>query len=197
MSEWARDHSKLYWLAARVIRKSPKLHRLAVRLGLAEIPPEMVIDLGDQLPVPAEFTVYREPPSSEVNHAWMITEKLITRIRDTSETIGAQFLVFLVPLRGSIYTEEWAVRQKFGLSAEGWNVHAVANRLGEICKRNSLHCIDPTELFVREAVRLNESNQRLYYKGDWHWNANGHRLAAEILARELLQLSWLRAPESH
>ncbi len=177
-----RRHSKLYWILATILKNNPRLHGLAVRAGLAEIPPEMVIDSGDRLPVPAEFTVYRAQPTPEVEHAWTMTERLLGRMKQSSERAGADFVVFHIPLRGSIYNEEFAVRQQFGLSADGWDVNAVANRLAEVCERREISCIETIGRFVDAAKALAPEKERLYYKFDWHWNARGHRLAAEILA---------------
>ncbi len=183
---WVRGHSKLYWVAARIMKNNPRLHGLAVKVGLAGVPPEMVIDSGDRLPVPAEFTVYREVPTPEVERAWEMTERLLERMKRRSAEIGAAFVVFHIPLRGSIYTEEFAVRKQFGLSASGWDVQAVARRLSAACERNGIACPETTGRFVSEAERLAQQDERLYYKFDWHWNALGHRLAAEILAEYIL-----------
>lgn len=181
-----RRHSKLYWILATILKNNPRLHGLAVRAGLAEIPPEMVIDSGDRLPVPAEFTVYRAQPTPEVEHAWRVTERLLGRMKRSSERAGAEFVVFHIPLRGSIYNEEFAVRQQFGLSADGWDVSAVAKRLETACERTGTSCIETVGRFVEAAKALASEKERLYYKFDWHWNARGHRLAAEILAQYVL-----------
>ncbi len=65
-------------------------------------------------------------------------------------------------------------------------MRAVAKRLSAACEQNGIACLDTTDRFVNEAVRLAQQGERLYYKFDWHWNAHGHQLAAELLAKYIL-----------
>jgi hypothetical protein len=102
MRSFIENNSKLYWLVAGALKKQPRLHALVVRLGLAEVPPEMVLDAGDKVPVPAEFNVYRTNVTPEIALAWRTTEALLARMRFQVESAGGHFLAFLIPLRGDI-----------------------------------------------------------------------------------------------
>jgi hypothetical protein len=180
LRDWIEHYSKIFWIVGGAVKNIPVLYRLSLRAGIAEIPPEMVLEVGDAVPVPAEFNVYRSTGTAETELAWRTTQALFGRMRRTTEGAGAQFLAFLVPLRGDIYTHEEVVRARDSASAEGWNPRAVAERFHQICTAEGLTCIDPTEQFRTAAQR--DTAQRLYYRFDWHWNATGHALAARILA---------------
>jgi hypothetical protein len=178
------DNSKLYWLVAGALKKQPRLHALIVRWGLAEVPPEMVLDAGDKVAVPAEFNVYRTTATPEVALAWRTTEALLARMRFQVEGVGGHFLAFLIPLRGDIYTQESTVRATGSGGAAGWDAQAVGRRFAQICAEQQLRCIDSTARF-RQAAATGADSARLYFRNDWHWNARGHALAAEILAEEI------------
>lgn len=183
---WIREHSKVYWLVARTVKRSRRLHAVAVKLGLAPPPPEMLFGSEDLGGVPGEFLVFLREPPPEVDRAWRITSLLLDRMRRRVRSTGAEFVLFHIPIRGAIYDEEWAVRSEFGLDGSGWDARAVGSRLMDVCRRLSMACIEPTDEFVTEARELDRRGERLYYVYDWHWNANGHRLAAEILARAIV-----------
>jgi hypothetical protein len=193
---WLRDNSKIYWLLANAIKMNPRLHGWAVRRGLAAMPPEMVFDSGDDVPIPAEFMAYREELTPETREAWIVTGALLGRMREVVESRGAGFLAFFIPLRGAIYTQELAVRSRFGLSAEGWDPGTTTARFLEICREEGLRCIDPSSRFLEIAEQLVDEGERLYYRFDWHWNAAGHRLAAEILSDSILADSILTRADS-
>jgi hypothetical protein len=185
LHKFLEQNSKLYWIVAGFVKNHPRLHALVIRAGLAKVPPEMVLEAGDRLPVPEEFAVYRTRSTPEVDRAWKTTELLMRRMRRRVEESGAAFISFLIPSRGDIYTQETAVRADGGKAAEGWDPKAVARMFHSICVREQIRCVDPTGRFRQAAVDLSRRGERLYYKYDWHWNANGHRLAAEILAEQL------------
>lgn len=194
LRDWVETHSQLARLAGLTLREYPQVRAWAVRLGLAGSSPEMIFDAENQALVPAEFAIFWEPLTPEAAHAWHLTEQLLDRMRESVEGAGGRFTLFHVPFRGLIYTEEGSVREQVDPSAEGLDGLAVARRLEEICLRRGLTCIEPMDQFLRAAQVLGTNGERLYYEFDWHWNANGHRLAAEILAAHVLADGLKEAP---
>jgi lysophospholipase L1-like esterase len=185
LNAWIRRNSKLYWLVARVIQTQPRLYGFAVRLGLAEPSPELVFDAKRGDVIAGEFSVFRKDPPAEVNAAWRITEALTRRMRDVTTVAGATFMAFHVPIRSRIYTQTDDIRTNAGGSDDLIDADAVTRRFQQMCMDSKLHCIEPSAAFILAADSLRATNQRLYYRFDWHWNANGHALAAQILADEL------------
>jgi lysophospholipase L1-like esterase len=179
--DFIEQNSKLYWIASAAIKNVPSLHALAIRAGLAEVPLEMVLAAGDHVAVPAEFNVYRTQRTPEVELAWRTTQALLARMQRIAESVNGEFLTFLVPLRGDIYTSEETLRTNNSHTSSGWDPQAVTREFNRMCGAERLRCVDATEQFRRAAQR-GGSDQRLYYRFDWHWNARGHAFAAELLA---------------
>lgn len=176
--------SRLYRLAARAGRRIPGLHTLAVRLGLAGMPPETMFDETAGKLVPEEFRVYRSNSDPAVERAWRVTRALLERAGRSSESRGAQFVVFVIPFRAVVYGHGSDPRVP-GESAQGWNPEAPTRRLLAICREAGLRCVDPTDRYRETARDLASRGERLYFRYDWHWNERGHRLAAEVLAERI------------
>jgi lysophospholipase L1-like esterase len=183
LNGWIRDHSKLYWLVARAVQNHPRLYGFAVRAGLASPSPEMVFDERSGSVVAGEFSVFSADPPQETLEAWRITRELVRRMRERVTDAGADFLTFLVPIRSRIYTQNDEVRSGLAAGNAAIDVNAVVRQFDELCTTHQLPYIDPTDAYLAAADSLQLSGDRLYYRYDWHWNARGHQLAAEILTR--------------
>jgi lysophospholipase L1-like esterase len=183
LNAWIRDHSKLYWLAARAAQNNPRAYGLAVRLGLTSPSPEMVFDAKSGAVIAGEFSVFSVSPPPETMDAWRLTRELVRRMREETRASGAEFLTFLIPIRSRIYTQFEDVRTGLAAGNSEIDVDAVVRQFNELCTTHSLPYIDATDAFLAAADSLDDHGQRLYYRYDWHWNANGHRLAGEMVAR--------------
>ncbi|MCK5506842.1 MAG: hypothetical protein KAJ10_16875, partial [Thermodesulfovibrionia bacterium] len=65
---------------------------------------------------------------------------------------------------------------------ENYNTDKPGIDLENVCRRNGIDFINPTELFKAKAMELEKEGKRLYDPIDHHWNVNGYRFAGEILA---------------
>ncbi|MFQ5924234.1 MAG: hypothetical protein ACE5M4_15465, partial [Anaerolineales bacterium] len=184
IKDWFRVRFRLYTLASRAVENTAWLHRLAIEAGAVPVPPETSMESGSVAPIPEEFAVYKKTDSTpEVVESWQTTKALLRRMKHLTEESKAALVAFYIPSRGSIYQDEWeATRSKYGLTADEWDMLEVARNLLKICAEESIACIDPSERFVSAGEQLAEDGERLYYEIDGHWNPNGHRLAAEMLA---------------
>lgn len=189
IKEWLKLRSKLYDLGVLALETNPWLLRLVRRAGPASPLPKGPGGDGDASPLPPEFMVYRKHPGPDLAYAWQVTRALLRRMRQDAEQIGANFLVFHVPVRMRVYTEEWAaLRSRYGLPAQDWDLDEVTRNFLAICAKEATHCIEPTTRFVDAAASLNAKGERLYYRYDNHWNAHGHRLAADLLREAVRQV---------
>src|SRR5262249_57180129 len=74
-------------------------------------------------------------------------------------------------------------KAQFGITDADWNRDQVKIELEGACNRNHIDFIDSTEQFRIAASRLTQEHRRLYFLKDGHWNANGHKLAGELLTQ--------------
>ena len=172
-------HSYLYrWIRGRV-KNSSTLFSLAISLGLA--------DPGKTF-IPKEYRVYQKPYSPEIHEAWLVTAALLAKLKQEARSIGSDLLVFHVPGRASVYTQEWEqMKQHYAISAEGWHSEQVNLELGEVLARLEIEFLNPLKRFRQRAKDFPSDGDRLYFKGDGHWNRKGHRLAGEMLAETIVQ----------
>lgn len=174
---WLDVNSYLYKLTKDRIKSTFKLRKLAEKAHILEKPE------SDDVYFPIEFRVWEKNYNDTVRDAVQMTEKLILKLREDVDSIGSKLLIFYVPFEGSVYREEWEkIKKKHGLSDEKWNIDKPSIVLGNICKRNSIDCIVPTDLFRAKASELKENNQRLYDPIDHHWTVVGNKLVGDILA---------------
>lgn len=187
---WGRTHSKLYALSVQALHNTPWLYGAAIRAGLTSPPPEEEMVEGAIAPLPQELTVYQKNLTPEVTHAWHLTSALLRHMHQVVEAANAQFVAFHIPFRATLYSADWeALRARYGLAVADWDLQQVARQFLASC-RAPVQCIEPTARFKEQAEIQQQKGERLYYQYDNHWNANGHALAAEILADYVLS-HWL------
>jgi hypothetical protein len=131
-----------------------------------------------------------EPPS--IARGWDLTRRLVIGIRDESARVGARTTVVLLPLSLQIYPE----RLKGWLAANGVTADTIAlerpqERMREIGIVSEVEIIDLLPAFRQGYV---ESGRSLHLEQDGHWNPEGHRLAAEVVAGELIGRTLLGTP---
>ncbi|MFN0149241.1 MAG: SGNH/GDSL hydrolase family protein [bacterium] len=97
--------------------------------------------------------------------AWRVTFRLLERLRRDVEADGARFAVLLVPRLEQLRYPSW-VRVNVTLSA--------------FCEGAGIEFYD-----FLHAYRRAPNGESMFFPVDGHWNAAGHRFAAEKLAEHL------------
>lgn len=187
LGHWLRSRSKLVALAQLALENSPGLRGTASRLGLVSPPKD---DDEDGAPhVSDELSVFRKDPPPATENGWTMTRALLGEMKRESNAAGASFIAFHIPLKGTVYPESWApTLAKLGIPGDRLDPERVRSRFLEICASADLDCIEPTDDFRTAAEAGRARGERLYWVVDNHWNAGGHALAAELLARRILSL---------
>jgi hypothetical protein len=129
-----------------------------------------------------EFLVYRRRQPESIAKAWQLTEELVLQVQNEAQAAGSEFVVFYVPTVAAVDDDAWAqTKQLYGMADAEWDIREVEHDLAEFCAREGVPLILPTERFRQET----SAGKTLYYMQDGHWNPEGHRLAAQLIAEYL------------
>lgn len=108
----------------------------------------------------------REDPTRQ-ERGWAISRELLTRMRGFSSERQIGFVVVSIPTVELVANPEWPERP-----------------LRQIADQADIPFVDVLQAF-RDEPR--QQQRRLYYRGNKHWTALGHDLAARTVAAELQQ----------
>ena len=118
-----------------------------------------------------------------------MTEAILDEMDAVAQEAGADFIAFHIPFKGVVYPADWGpILARLGIPQDQLDPNLVKQHFDAICTARDLDCIEPTAEFLKVAGARGASGDRLYYVQDNHWNAGGHALAAEILARHIREL---------
>lgn len=128
------------------------------------------------------------PASAEWREAWSVTESLLEAMHDESRAHGARFLVTVLP-GGAAVLPDRARRVSYGSQLGAGDFLYPERRVAALGKVRGFEVVRLTAPMREHAERTGEylhgfGNTRLGYG---HWNAAGHRVAADLLARHLCE----------
>jgi hypothetical protein len=165
------DHSRLVQLV-RNFRSAPLVQKAHAN--------------GNDVEQGLEAVVLAEPRERQWDEAWRITEGLIARTADTAARNGARFLVFTVPYAIQVHPDRQvraAMQAKLGVP----DLFYPDRRIAEFSKNNGIAALP----LAYDMQRLAEERKAYYHgfsnvgMGRGHWNPEGHRIAADLIARHL------------
>jgi lysophospholipase L1-like esterase len=135
------------------------------------------------------------------HRGWELTRQGLRDMDEACRRAGARFVVMFIPSKCQVYLpllrRAWPARElrrslAFSLPDDPWGVDVdrlARNRLaqndlvGSFCRREGIAFLDLTPALERAAA----TGENVYFPDDSHWNARGHQLAAEALARSLAE----------
>ena len=141
-------------------------------------------------PAPAEEVgidnmIYREPADEVWHEAWAVTEELLSAMRDEVRARGAEFVVATLSNGIQVYPDARA-RESFLRRVGASDLFYPDRRVKAIGEREGFKVVNLAPALQRYADEhkafLHGFGEGL---GNGHWNALGHRVAGELLAREL------------
>ena len=133
-----------------------------------------------------EPVVLAPPRDSKWSEAWSITEALIRMTAEHAVRNGARFLLFSVPYAIQVHPDPEVraqLQRKLGVE----HLLYPDQRLAEFGKRNGV----PVLPLAPSMQRLAEERGAFFHGfenvgiGRGHWNAEGHRVAAELIAQHV------------
>jgi hypothetical protein len=120
----------------------------------------------------------REPPESVVQ-AWLQTEHLLSLLQREAAAHVAQLVVAYVPSKMETSRADWErTRRRYRIDESLWDRGLVARRLEAAGERLGIPVLDLTDALWAEQGRA-------YFAQGGHWNARGHAVAAQEIARFL------------
>lgn len=164
---FALKHSVLYNIARRSLRYNPRTEKMLSRIGLTN-PPSMPLDFRN-----AEANSKR----------WPYTADFIASFGAAVEASGRKFLVVLIPSKEQIldgYIE--TLMQYTGTGPEDVDLMGFRDHLLRTLQDKHIDVLDLTPVFDQPPKG---TTAELYFRGDGHWNAAGHQLAAVKIAEHL------------
>jgi lysophospholipase L1-like esterase len=129
--------------------------------------------------------VFAPPRDAKWKEAWSITDRLLLMMHRESQRLGARFMVAVLTSGAAVYPDP-AVRRRYAETLGVADFHYPERRIAELGKASGFGVIALGEPMQRVADTTGAflhgfSNTRL---GFGHWNADGHRVAAELLAAQ-------------
>jgi lysophospholipase L1-like esterase len=169
------------WIQERLWFGAPRAYNALGRMGLW--PPNR--PRGARL----EVRVYERRRIPEIEGAWEKTAGLLAELARDAASHQARFLVAYVPSQMEVNDRAWQLtRERDGMDEKGWDRGLVLIRLREMGRAAGFPVLDLTAP-LRGADRGFVGGP--YYTYDGHWNALGHRIAAEEVGRFLREQTWL------
>jgi hypothetical protein len=199
MGRWFRDHLRVvqgidlaihnYKLSRLVRKATPRAQPSAPNQPQSNSssesspPPVTSIDIG------IDNQIYLEPKDQVWNNAWRTTEALIRIMSDEVRAHSAKFLVLTLS-NGIQVTPMPQTREAFLRQLGAHDIFYPDNRIRAFCEREQI----PVLTLAPSLQTYAETNRTFLHGfgdniGNGHWNLLGHRVAAEMTAMKVCELS--------
>ena len=133
-----------------------------------------------------ENMTYLEPQDDDWKEAWHVTEGLIAQMRDDVSEYKSRFLLVTLSNAIQVYPDP-AVRQNFMRHLGIETIFYPNLRLKSFAEREHIDFLD-----LAQPIQAYADQNKVFLHGfgsdiggNAHWNANGHRLAADLIAQKL------------
>jgi lysophospholipase L1-like esterase len=179
-----RDYSKTYRLIREAMGTLPPLDEILSMFSAkssvtAAANPPRDINLG-------LYEIYRTQLKPQWAKGWRVTEELLVALRDLARENHIEFAVVMVPEAWEVYPQLWegVLDQTPGMRAAEADVNLPARNLNRFLFERHVYVIDLLPGFRARAA----TSAPLYLRGDGHWTAAGHQLAAELISRDAAKI---------
>ncbi len=130
--------------------------------------------------IESEEVFVREPPA-RVRRGWEMTRALLSDLALRVRASGARLVVVLIPTRFQVDDALWRAHAAAqGLDPAVYDLRLPNRTLQDWALSSGVTLVD-----LLEGFRARNTANTFYYAGDAHWNAAGHRLAAQLILEGL------------
>ena len=182
---WFRDNLRTVQLLNEVhlLIKTKLDERKTRNLTPAPAPAQTAKQPAPEITV--ENMIYLEPRDAVWNEAWRVTEGLLKEIQSEVNQKRAQFVLVAGSNPIQVHPNR-AVRERFQSYVGTDNLFYPDFRLAQFANREQIDFLDlaqPMQTYADEKkVFLHGFGKEI---GNGHWNADGHRLAAELIEQKM------------
>jgi hypothetical protein len=115
---------------------------------------------------------------------WRLTEALLDRLLELVNAADARFFFVAIPQRVQVFDDEWSAST--GLETGDNSRIEPQRRLGVYARQHLLPFLD-----LLPDLHAASVGERAYFRIDGHWNAHGHRVAADAILESLVKFQLL------
>lgn len=156
------QNSSLFNILRRQVRYSRKLESVFSFFGMTS-PPVLPGDIYE----------------NQDKNRWPYTAKFIYEFYQSLLAQNKKFLLILIPVKEMIDNEAFmATLESANMSLDDIDLYGFRDYLFSYCMKNKIPVLDLTPQFQKNKK---ETDRDLYFRTDDHWNAEGHRLASEVI----------------
>ncbi len=199
-AKWVRDHSRVIQLCHQAhgaiktyiaSRRERTSTREAKRDGQAGAAGGAGVGGGDGGSAPLaevgiDNLIYREPKDAVWDEAWAVTEELLGTCAAEVEARGARFLVVTMSNAVQVAPDA-SLREAFMRRVGAQDLFYPDRRIKALGQREGFRVLN-----LAPHLRDYAEEQRVFLHGfgasvgrNGHWNRDGHRVAGELIAREV------------
>ncbi|MBZ0297256.1 MAG: SGNH/GDSL hydrolase family protein [Anaerolineae bacterium] len=137
---------------------------------------------------PVDLGLYL-PEDNLWSQSWALTEALIVQFQTLAQAQGSRFGVILIPDRRAVHVSDWDTTVvNFPFIREA-NPLTPGDRLDAFLAQANIPALNLT--YALSGWALSHPDERLYYIGDGHFNANGHAVSAQRIRFWLQEQGWV------
>ena len=130
-----------------------------------------------------------EKDPDDVEYGWKLLTATLETMKGYANRAGAKLYIVIIPhivqTSQSIY--ESAVR-KYGHEPSTYDLIKPNRKLANICKKLKIDYLDLLPVTKEETSK----GKVLYYIRDTHWNAEGHKIAAREIYKDMKKRGWIK-----
>ena len=186
---WFRDHLRLvqlgYEIQLLIKTKSDERRARQQTSSPAAVPASPQSEKQAQREITIENMIYLEPRDKVWNEAWQVTEGLLKEIHNEVNQKGAKFVLVVGSNPIQVHPDR-ALRERFQSYVGVDNLFYPNLRLAQLANREQIDFLDlaqPMQSYADEKkVFLHGFGKEI---GNGHWNADGHREAAELIEQKM------------
>jgi len=183
LTNMLRDYSKSYRLIRETMDTVPSLGEIRSRFW-----PQRAVPVAGQAEDAdfALYEIYRVKPRPKWAKGWRVTEELLVAMRDLARESQVEFAVVMVPGAWEVYPQRWeeVLDQTPGMRGAELDVDLPSRSLNAFLNEHHVHVINLLPDFRSRA----STPEPLYLRGDAHWTAAGHQLAADLIAERTAKI---------